>query len=51
MPETLRKKYQYYTQANMEKLRAAGYHEAFYTLEEGCKDYVTNYLAQDYKTY
>lgn len=51
MPETLRKKYQYYTQANMEKLREAGYEEAFYTLEEGCRDYVTNYLAKDYKIF
>ena len=51
MPESLRAKYQYYTQADMQKLRDAGYQEKFYSLEEGCRDYVVNYLAQDYKTY
>ena len=50
-PESLRAKYQYYTQADMQKLRDAGYQEKFYSLEEGCRDYVVNYLAQDYKTY
>lgn len=51
MPETLRPKYQYYTQATMEKLRKAGYTAPFYTLEEGVRDYVQNYLMQDYKIY
>ena len=46
MPEAIRDKYQYYTQASMEKLRAAGYTEQFYTLEEGVADYVTEYLAK-----
>ena len=45
MPEYLREKYQYFTEARMEKLAAAGYKEPFYSLEEGVKDYVTRYLA------
>lgn len=40
MPETLRPKYQYFTEARMEKLRAAGYTRNFRTLEDGIKDYV-----------
>jgi len=46
MPEDIRDKYQYFTEANMNKLRAAGYKDAFYTLEEGVGDYVRNYLAR-----
>ena len=45
MPEDIRDKYQYFTQANMQKLRDAGYTEAFYSLEKGVDDYVRNYLA------
>jgi len=44
MPEELRGKYQYFTEAKMEKLRAFGYQEKFATLEEGVTDYVQNYL-------
>lgn len=47
MPETLRPKYQYFTEAKMEKLREAGYDKPFYSLEEGAKDYVQNYLDKD----
>lgn len=43
-PENIRNNYQYFTQAEMEKLHAAGYNEAFYTLEEGVEDYAKNYL-------
>ena len=43
-PEDIRDKYQYFTEAKMEKLRSAGYNQAFYTLEEGVTDYVKNYL-------
>lgn len=43
-PEDIREKYQYYTCAEMRKLREAGYLEPFYTLEEGVDDYVKNYL-------
>ncbi|MHA8066161.1 ADP-glyceromanno-heptose 6-epimerase [Aquirufa sp. ROCK2-A2] len=46
-PLDIRDKYQYYTQANMAKLRSIGYTKEFYTLEEGVKDYVQNYLAKD----
>lgn len=44
MPEDIRDKYQYFTEANMAKLRAAGYDKPFLSLEEGVKDYVANYL-------
>jgi ADP-L-glycero-D-manno-heptose 6-epimerase len=47
MPEDIRDTYQYFTEADMHKLRAAGYKEAFYSLEEGVGDYVRNYLAKD----
>ncbi len=45
-PEDIRDKYQYFTQAEMSKLRDAGYSKPFTTLEEGVKDYVTNYLVK-----
>lgn len=44
MPETLRPKYQYFTQAKMDKLRAAGYMAPMTSLEDGVKDYMQNYL-------
>ena len=47
MPEDLRDKYQYYTQANMDKLKAAGYTKDFYSLEKGVDDYVRNYLSKN----
>ncbi|MBI4340719.1 MAG: ADP-glyceromanno-heptose 6-epimerase [Candidatus Omnitrophica bacterium] len=40
MPETLREKYQYFTQANIDKLRSAGYVEPFMNLRAGVADYV-----------
>lgn len=43
-PEDIRDKYQYFTEANMSKLRAIGFTKPFYTLEEGVADYVGNYL-------
>lgn len=43
-PLDIRDKYQYFTEANMEKLLKAGYKGGFHTLEEGVKDYVQNYL-------
>ncbi len=45
MPEDIRDKYQYFTEANMNKLRTAGYKQPFFSLEEGVTDYVKNYLA------
>ncbi|MFW0777464.1 MAG: ADP-glyceromanno-heptose 6-epimerase [Rickettsiales bacterium] len=47
MPETLAPIYQYYTQAKMDKLVAAGYSAGFMTLEQGITDYVQNYLVKD----
>lgn len=44
MPEDIRDKYQYFTEANMQKLVDAGYSDAFTTLESGVDDYVRNYL-------
>ncbi len=43
-PIDIRDKYQYFTEANMSKLKAIGYIKPFHTLEEGIKDYVQNYL-------
>ncbi|MDE1901748.1 MAG: ADP-glyceromanno-heptose 6-epimerase [Alphaproteobacteria bacterium] len=47
MPEALRDKYQYFTQADMRKLRAAGYTDAFTSLEDGVRAYVRDYLMAD----
>jgi ADP-L-glycero-D-manno-heptose 6-epimerase len=46
-PEDIRDKYQYFTQADMKKLKNAGYSEPFMTLEEGIDDYVINYLSKN----
>lgn len=43
-PKDIRDNYQYFTEANMEKLRVAGYKKKFHTLEAGVEDYVKNYL-------
>ena len=43
-PEDIRDKYQYFTEARMQKLRGSGYDRAFTGLEEGVVDYVRNYL-------
>ncbi|HTC00962.1 MAG TPA: ADP-glyceromanno-heptose 6-epimerase [Ferruginibacter sp.] len=45
MPLDIRDKYQYFTEASMDKLKAAGYTDSFYSLEEGVEDYVKNYLS------
>lgn len=47
MPEELRGKYQYFTQADMNKLRAAGYTTPFTPVEEGIRLYVQDYLAKE----
>jgi len=44
-PEDIRDKYQYFTEADMSKLIVSGFDKGFHTLEEGVKDYVTNYLS------
>jgi len=43
-PEDIRDKYQYFTEANMSKLRSIGYDKPFTSLENGVEDYVKNYL-------
>ncbi len=45
-PTDIREKYQYFTEANVWKLRNAGYEKPFFTLEAGITDYVTNYLLE-----
>jgi ADP-L-glycero-D-manno-heptose 6-epimerase len=47
MPEDIRDKYQYFTEASMDKLKAAGYNKEFYSLEKGVDDYVRNYLCKN----
>ncbi|MES2547996.1 MAG: ADP-glyceromanno-heptose 6-epimerase [Pseudomonadota bacterium] len=49
MPEDLQGKYQYFTEASVAKLRAAGYSKAFTSLEDGVNDYVQNYLLSEDK--
>ncbi len=43
-PIDIRDKYQYFTEANMAKLKSIGYPHEFTSLEEGVTDYVKNYL-------
>ena len=43
-PIDIRDKYQYFTEANMDKLLSIGYSKGFHTLEDGVNDYVTQYL-------
>jgi ADP-L-glycero-D-manno-heptose 6-epimerase len=43
-PADIRDKYQYFTEAAMEKLRSIGYTKPFHSLEDGTTDYVKNYL-------
>jgi ADP-L-glycero-D-manno-heptose 6-epimerase len=45
-PADIRDKYQYFTQANMNKLRSIGYQKQFHSLEEGIEDYVKGYLLE-----
>lgn len=46
MPEDIRETYQYFTEADMNKIHAAGYSQPFYSLEDGIKDYVISYLSK-----
>lgn len=48
IPIDIRDTYQYFTEANMDKLKAIGYNKAFTSLEEGVNDYVTNYLMKNH---
>jgi len=47
MPEYLKPKYQYYTEADNSKIISAGYKEPIATLEDSVRDYVRNYLMAD----
>jgi ADP-L-glycero-D-manno-heptose 6-epimerase len=47
MPETIRDKYQYFTQANISRLQATAYKEKITSLENAVADYVKNYLVPD----
>lgn len=51
MPEYLKDRYQYYTKAEMSKLRDAGYDKPFMDLETGVRDYVVEYLNARYREY
>ncbi len=46
-PVDIRDKYQYFTEANMNKLRSIGYSKPFYSLEAGIEEYVQGYLIRD----
>ena len=46
-PEAIRDQYQYFTEADMSRLRASGYDRAFTSLEDGVADYVSGYLSKD----
>jgi ADP-L-glycero-D-manno-heptose 6-epimerase len=45
-PADIRDKYQYFTEATMQKLRSIGYDKSFTSLEDGVEDYVQNYLVK-----
>ena len=47
MPEVLRDKYQYFTQATIAKLRSPGFTDNLFSLEEAVNDYITGYLSPD----
>ncbi len=47
MPEDIRDKYQYFTEADMQKLRKAGYTHPFFSLEDGVIDYVKQFLLSE----
>jgi len=47
MPDSIRNQYQYFTQADISKIRSAGYKREITSLEDAIKDYVQNYLQKD----
>ncbi len=51
MPLAIRDRYQYFTEAKLDKLRKAGYSKEFTSLEEAIKDYVQNYLMNENDPY
>jgi ADP-L-glycero-D-manno-heptose 6-epimerase len=46
-PKDIRDKYQYFTEADMEKVRSVGYQHEFTSLEKGVEDYVRQYLMEE----
>ncbi|MBK7476127.1 MAG: ADP-glyceromanno-heptose 6-epimerase [Haliscomenobacter sp.] len=46
-PEDIRDTYQYFTEANMDKLRGIGYDQPFHSLEDGIREYVQQYLLEE----
>lgn len=51
MPVEIRDRYQYFTEAKMDKIETAGYNNKPYSLEDGVQDYVQNYLMKDFAHY
>ena len=49
MPESIKEKYQYFTRAEIGKLKRLGYRKKLYSLEEGIKEYVQEYLLSENK--
>ena len=47
MPDNLKEKYQYFTEANIDKIKNAGYKNEISSIEDGITDYVKNYLMTD----
>lgn len=47
MPESIRNQYQYFTEAPMQKLHAAGYTKDFHSLEDGVRDYIAEHLVKE----
>lgn len=47
MPEDIRGKYQYFTEANLKKMKDAGYNKPILNVRDGVMDYVKNYLLKD----
>ena len=43
-PKKIRKQYQYFTKASLNKLRKVGYNDKFFNLKDGINDYIQNYL-------
>ena len=47
MPDSIRNQYQYFTQADITKLKQAGYNKKTTSLEDAVKDYIQNYLQKN----
>jgi ADP-L-glycero-D-manno-heptose 6-epimerase len=47
MPDNIKNQYQYFTEANIKKLRGAGYGKEMMSLDDSVGDYIVNYLSKD----